>query len=161
MSEISMSEAPHLRKVDLTTLNLQQLTVLKQQLDQELGVFQDSLQTLKIAQSRFQESGSCLEKVTPSVDGKEILVPLTGSMYVAGKLADTNNVLVDIGTGYYAQKSIDDARDYFNRRVAYVTEQMEKIQQLGLEKSKIRDATMDVIEMKLHPQMQDEVPERA
>ncbi|XP_053974025.1 prefoldin subunit 5 [Hylaeus anthracinus] len=154
MSEISMSESPHLQQIDLTTLNLQQLTVLKQQLDQELGVFQDSLQTLKIAQSKFQESGSCLEKISPSVKDNEILVPLTGSMYVAGKLADTTNVLVDIGTGYYAQKSIADAKDYFDRRVAYVTEQMEKIQQLGLDKSKVRDATVDVIEMKLQSQTQ-------
>ena len=69
MSEVSMTETPNLRKVDLTTLNLQQLTVLRQQLDQELSIFQDSLQTLKIAQSKFQESGSCLEKITPSMEG--------------------------------------------------------------------------------------------
>ena len=74
MSEISMAEAPHLQKIDLTTLNLQQLTVLKQQLDQELSVFQDSLQTLKIAQSKFQESESCLEKISPSMEGIVTLV---------------------------------------------------------------------------------------
>ncbi|XP_078034916.1 prefoldin subunit 5-like [Augochlora pura] len=151
MSEISMSESPHLQQINLTTLNLEQLTTLKQRLDQELGVFQDSLQTLKIAQSKFQESGSCLDKINPAVNGNEILVPLTGSMYVTGKLV-TNSVLVDIGTGYFAEKSVTDAKDYFDRRVAYVTEQMEKIQQLGLNKSKVRDATADVIEMKLRSQ---------
>ncbi|XP_015606049.1 prefoldin subunit 5 [Cephus cinctus] len=163
MSQISATEAPHLQQIDLTKLNLQQLTQLKQQLDQELSVFHDSLQTLKIAQNKFQESGSCLDKITPEAKGKEILVPLTGSMYVAGKLADTEKVLVDVGTGYYAQKDIDDAKDYFKRRVAYVTEQMEKIQQLGLEKSKIREATMDVMEMKIQGQMasQKELAERA
>lgn len=93
--------------------------------------------------------------------GNEILVPLTSSMYVTGKLADANNVLVDIGTGYYAEKSIEDAKDYFKRRVEYVTEQMEKIQQLGVEKSKMREATVDVIEMKIHSQMQKENAERA
>ncbi|KAG8033959.1 hypothetical protein G9C98_008440 [Cotesia typhae] len=65
MSTISASEAPHLQQIDLTKLSLQQLTLLKQQLDKELNVFQDSLQTLKIAQSKFQESGFCLDKVTP------------------------------------------------------------------------------------------------
>lgn len=85
--------------------------------------------------------------------GKEILVPLTGSMYVTGKLANTSNVLVDIGTGYYAQKSIQDAKEYFKGRVEYVTEQMEKIQQVGLEKSKIRDATVSIIEMKIQNPM--------
>lgn len=95
------------------------------------------------------------------IAGSEILVPLTGSMYVTGKLADTDNVLVDIGTGYYAEKNITEAKDYFDRRVAYVTEQMEKIQQLGLDKSKARDATVDVIEMKYQSQMQKEGSEHA
>lgn len=33
------------------------------------------------------------------------------------------------------------AKDYFDRKVKYVTEQMEKIQVIGIEKSKIRDCT--------------------
>lgn len=89
------------------------------------------------------------------------MVPLTGSMYVTGKLVDTNNVLVDIGTGYYAGKSMDDAKEYFIRRMDYVTEQMEKIQQIGMEKSKMRDATMEIMEKKIQSQMQKEVTERA
>ncbi|XP_074114504.1 prefoldin 5 [Cotesia typhae] len=156
MSTISASEAPHLQQIDLTKLSLQQLTLLKQQLDKELNVFQDSLQTLKIAQSKFQESGFCLDKVTPEAKGKEILVPLTESMYVPGRISDTENVLVDIGTGYFVEKNVEDAKNYFSRRVAYVTEQMEKIQVLGLEKSKIRDATIDVMSMKIQGQMQKE-----
>lgn len=70
-------------------------------------------------------------------------------MYVPGKLVDTEKVLIDIGTGYYAEKNIPDAKEYFKRRVAFVTQQMEKIQAIGQEKSKIREATIDVMEMKL------------
>ncbi|XP_066591348.1 prefoldin subunit 5 [Prorops nasuta] len=161
MAEISLNEAPGLQQIDISKLNLPQLTKLKKQLDQELTVFQDSLAVLKTAQNRFQESGLCLEKITPAATGKEILVPLTASMYVAGSLADTSNVLVDIGTGYCAQKSIADAKDYFKRKLNYVTEQMEKIQHIGLEKSKIRDATVEIMEMRIQSQMQKERAERA
>lgn len=35
---------------------------------------------------------------------KTVLVPLTGSLYVPGKLCDVENVMVDVGTGYYVQK---------------------------------------------------------
>jgi len=31
-------------------------------------------------------------------------VPLTSSLYVPGRLIDVENVLVDVGTGYYVQK---------------------------------------------------------
>ena len=36
--------------------------------------------------------------------GTPILVPLTPSLYVPGKLASTDVVLVDIGTGFYVEK---------------------------------------------------------
>ncbi|XP_046398248.1 prefoldin subunit 5 [Ischnura elegans] len=151
---MASQEGPQLHQVDLTKLSLPQLSQLKQQLDQELTVFQDSLQTLKIAQQKFQDSGDSLEKITPKAEGNPILVPLTGSMYVPGKIADANSVIVDVGTGYFIEKDIDSAKDYFKRKVNYVTEQMEKIQTLGLEKSKIRDAVMDVMEMKFQAQLQ-------
>ena len=34
MSQISATEAPNMQQIDLTTLSIQQLTTLKQQLDQ-------------------------------------------------------------------------------------------------------------------------------
>jgi hypothetical protein len=45
------------------------------------------------------------------------MVPLTNSLYVPGRLADVDEVLVDIGTGYYAKKSIASAQDFMERKV--------------------------------------------
>ncbi len=42
--------------------------------------------------------------------GKAILVPLTTSLYVAGALADTDRVIVDVGTGFYVEKVRLDSR---------------------------------------------------
>ncbi|XP_028170599.1 prefoldin subunit 5 [Ostrinia nubilalis] len=154
MATVSMAPAPGMHQIDLSKLNLHQLGQLKQQLDQELNVFQDSLQTLKIAQSKFVESGESVEKLTPQTKGKTVLVPLTGSMYVPGVITDTEHVIIDIGTGYYAQKDIEGGKDYFKRKVQFVTEQMEKIQQLGTEKSKAREAICMMMEMKLQAQAQ-------
>lgn len=38
------------------------------------------------------------------IPDKTILVPLTNSLYVPGKLCDLENVIVDVGTGYYVKK---------------------------------------------------------
>ncbi|XP_019870082.1 probable prefoldin subunit 5 [Aethina tumida] len=149
MAQISSTEQPNMKQIDLTTLSVKQLSSLKHQLDQELGLFQDSLQSLKLAQSKFQNSSESLEKISPDSEGKEILVPLTGSMYVPGKLVDPNNVIIDIGTRYYAEKDLKSAKDYFQRKIKFVTEQMEKIQLLGLEKSRIRDTIVEILELKL------------
>ena len=92
----------NMQKVDLTTLTLPQLSQLKQQLEQvgkkilmtwklanfnhyicfvqDLNLYQESLQTLKIAQTKFQESAESAEKLETTPDGADILVPLTGSV---------------------------------------------------------------------------------
>ena len=114
--------------------------------------FRSGLNERTVVFFRFQESGESLGKCTSDCQDKEILVPLTGSMYVPGKLKDPEKVVVDIGTGYYVEKDIEAARDYFTRKVKFVTEQMEKVQMVGNEKNKIREAVMDVMEMKLQSQ---------
>ncbi|XP_064086747.1 prefoldin subunit 5-like [Macrobrachium nipponense] len=139
--------------IDISNLNLEQLTSLKNQLDQELQFFNDSLQQLKIAQLKFNESGECVNKITPETKGKEILVPLTSCMYVPGTISDAEKLLIDIGTGYYIERDVEGAKDYFTRKVKFVTEQMEKIQKIASEKSKVREVVMDIMEVKLDHQL--------
>ncbi|XP_018332227.1 probable prefoldin subunit 5 [Agrilus planipennis] len=152
MATIGPPEA-NMHQIDLTKLSIPQLTQLKEQLDQELVVFQNSLQSLKVALKKFQNSADCLGNFGPESEDKPLLVPLTGSMYVPGRLKDTNRVIIDIGTGYYAEMDNDASKDYFKRKVAFVTEQMEKIQIIGLEKSKIRDAVASVLGMRMKQQI--------
>lgn len=116
---------------------------------QELTIFQDSLNTLKMAKSKYGASKEALEQFQENWDNKTCLIPLTGSMYVPGKIKDINNVIVDIGTGYYVEEDRDSAKDYFKRKVEFVSEQMEKIEILGYEKSQIRDAICDVMALKI------------
>lgn len=139
--------------IDISKLNLEQLTSLKNQLDQELQFFNDSLQQLKIAQMKFSESGECVDKVTPETKGKEVLVPLTSCMYVPGTISDAEKLLIDVGTGYYVERDVTGAKDYFARKVKFVTEQMEKIQKIASEKSKLREVVMDIMEVKLDHQL--------
>jgi hypothetical protein len=37
-------------------------------------------------------------------DKKDILVPLTNSLYVKGKLSQPDRVIVDVGTGFFVEK---------------------------------------------------------
>ncbi|KAK7084168.1 Prefoldin subunit 5 [Halocaridina rubra] len=151
MASVKSGTGPQV--IDISKLNLEQLTSLKNQLDQELQFFNDSLQQLKIAQMKFNESGECVDKITSDTKGKEVLVPLTSCMYVPGTISDAENLLIDIGTGYYIERDIGGAKDYFSRKVKYVTEQMEKIQKIATEKNKLREVVMDIMEVKLDQQL--------
>lgn len=59
---------------------------------------------LKQAQNRFADCIESCKAVDASNKDKTILVPLTSSLYVPGKLANVEKVIVDIGTGYYVEK---------------------------------------------------------
>nr|CAG4645991.1 EOG090X0NBB [Lynceus sp. MCZ IZ 141354] len=143
-----------MQQIDLTKLPLVQLNHLKQQLDQDLSLYQESLQTLKGAQNKFQDSADCVDRLENAKSGSPILLPLTGSMYVPGKLLQPDVTLVDVGTGYFAEKNIKEAKEYFQRKVKFVTEQMEKIQAIGFEKSRVRDDIVEVMEAKVQAQGQ-------
>jgi len=149
MASKSDKDQVEYQQIDLMKLNLNQLNQLKQQLNSELMLFNDSLTTLKVAKSKYSGSKESLEQFKSSWNDNVTLVPLTGSMYVPGKFKDINKVLIDIGTGYYVEMDLEKGKDYFRRRVEFVTEQMDKIEKLGIEKSKIRDAIQEVMQIKL------------
>ncbi|CAF9910686.1 MAG: subunit of tubulin prefoldin [Heterodermia speciosa] len=104
--------------IDLATLPTAQLTNLKNQLTQDLQHLTTSFQQLRAAQTKFRD---CINSVRAGVEkceeGKEILVPLTPSLYVPGKLASTETVLVDIGTGFYVEKTPAAARTFYSSKV--------------------------------------------
>jgi prefoldin alpha subunit len=60
--------------------------------------------------------------ISPDSEGRAMLVPLTGSLYAPGKLVDCDKVLVDVGTGYFVEKSQKEA-------IAYLVEKLEKLQE--------------------------------
>ncbi|KAL0271767.1 UNVERIFIED_CONTAM: hypothetical protein PYX00_008761 [Menopon gallinae] len=150
---MASTKEPALQEVNLMTLAIPQLNQLKNQLDQVLSLFQDSIKTLKVAQTKLSSSGDCLQKLSKESEGTEMLVPLSPFMYVPGSLTEVNNVMIDVGTGYYVQKDLDGAIDYCKRKVSFITEQMEKVQELALEKSKVRDAIVEVMDVKLQSQL--------
>lgn len=68
---------------------------------QDVEALTANLQQLREAQERFAESANSLAAIPSDGAGREVMVPLTSSLYVPGKLAGTDEVLVDIGTGFY------------------------------------------------------------
>lgn len=138
--------------IDLKKLNVQQLSKMKEQMYKEVSMIQDSLQSLKIAQKRYISSQEALETTKTRPPGTSMMIPLTKSMYAAGTLANSEHVTVCIGAGYFLKLEIDDAIQYFKRRVIFLVEQMEKIQQIGIEKQKLQNVIIDVLEVKLQAQ---------
>jgi prefoldin alpha subunit len=91
--------------VELSSLNLNQLADVKQQLEQEVEHLTDSFQKLRQAQLKFKECSTTVDEVSSEKNlNKPLLVPLTSSLYVPGKISDIEKFMVDVGTGYYVEK---------------------------------------------------------
>ncbi|XP_068123299.1 prefoldin subunit 5 [Hyperolius riggenbachi] len=135
--------------VNITDLSLPQLEGLKGQLDQEVEFLSSSIAQLKVVQTKFVEAKECLNTLNKSNEGKPVLVPLTSSMYVPGTLNNVSNVLVDVGTGYYVEKSAEDAKKFFKRKVDFLTKQIEKIQPALQEKHAMKQAVMEMMSIKI------------
>ncbi|KAK4543690.1 hypothetical protein LTR36_005335 [Oleoguttula mirabilis] len=106
------------QQIDLGSLSTQQLSQVKKQLDEEVQHLTNSYQNLRTAQQKFRDCiASVKDGVAESVKDKALLVPLTSSLYVPGKLADADHVLVDVGTGFYVEKTTDDAQKFYNGKI--------------------------------------------
>lgn len=70
---------------------------------QDILHLSNSFTQLRNALAKFTggiEAIDALKTSKPNSDPSSILVPLTASLYVPGKLKDPSRVMVDVGTGY-------------------------------------------------------------
>jgi len=144
-----MSATGEPQTVQLTSLSPSQLKMLHDQLDQEVQLLTTSMQSLKSAQNQFSESKQNLKQLNSNNLGKSILVPMNGSLYVPGKLSDIDNVLVDIGTGYFVEKSTTEADEFFSRKIDYLKQQMDKVQPTLQQKFQTKQIVLEVLQSKL------------
>ncbi|XP_011856993.1 PREDICTED: prefoldin subunit 5 isoform X2 [Mandrillus leucophaeus] len=139
------------QSINITELNLPQLEMLKNQLDQEVEFLSTSIAQLKVVQTKYVEAKDCLNVLNKSnEDGILLCRPdWSAVMYVPGKLHDVEHVLIDVGTGYYVEKTAEDAKDFFKRKIDFLTKQMEKIQPALQEKHAMKQAVMEMMSQKI------------
>uniref|UniRef100_A0A3B3RVI4 Prefoldin subunit 5 n=1 Tax=Paramormyrops kingsleyae TaxID=1676925 RepID=A0A3B3RVI4_9TELE len=133
--------------VNLTELSLPQLEGLKTQLDQETEFLTSSIGQLKVVQTKYVEA-----KDSISVLNKD-------NMYVPGTLNDVEHVLVDVGTGYYVEKNVEDTKEFFKRKIDFLTKQIEKIQPALQEKHAMKQAVIEVMNMKIQQLHTQQTPQ--
>ncbi|KAJ5691172.1 Prefoldin [Penicillium malachiteum] len=139
-NESSSDGAPQ-GTVNLASLSLPQLRSLQTRLTSELEHLTTSHAKLRAAQAKFRE---CVRSINDGVTGSEaqgttgrdeILVPLTSSLYVKGRLTDREKVLVDVGTGFYVEKTSEKAIAFYNDKVKGLDENLVELEKIVQGKS--------------------------
>ncbi|KAJ5246792.1 hypothetical protein N7468_001775 [Penicillium chermesinum] len=141
--------------IDLATLSLPQLRALQTRLTSELEHLTSSHQKLRAAQAKFRE---CVRSISDGVTGSEkqgtkgrdeILVPLTSSLYVKGRLTDREKVLVDVGTGFYVEKTPEKATAFYEDKVKGLDANLQELEKIVQGKSSQLRVTEEVLRQKM------------
>ncbi|EGN97277.1 hypothetical protein SERLA73DRAFT_139436 [Serpula lacrymans var. lacrymans S7.3] len=148
------SPASQPQQINVTDLDLPQLSDVKRQLEEELNHLTNSFAQLKQAQAKFKACIENASEIKPQNKGTTILVPLTNSLYVPGRLNDTENVIVDVGTGYYVKKSRAQASKYYQTKVDYIRTNLDSLQETIQKKQENMTFLLNVMQAKIQAQSQ-------
>ncbi|KAI9341558.1 Prefoldin-domain-containing protein [Zopfochytrium polystomum] len=147
-SSSSSSSAAGAGPINIAELPLPQLQAVKQQMEEDIQHLTSSYAQLKQAQAKFGDSLESLDSISGQAS-KPILVPLTSSLYVPGELGNVEKVIVDIGTGYFIEKSIPDAKEFYKGKVTFLKENLEQLQQTITQREQQYKILVDLIQTRL------------
>ncbi|KAI8053978.1 prefoldin 5, isoform CRA_b [Syncephalis plumigaleata] len=75
-------------------------------------------------------------------------------MYVPAELTSVEKLIVDVGTGYFVEKSPEDATKFYKSKVDFLRSNMEKLEEtIDTKQSNLR-SVVNVMQMKLTAQQQ-------
>jgi prefoldin alpha subunit len=137
--------------VNLASLEPQQLVAFKQSTQQELVHLQSSYDALVIAQNKYKDcinSVNMIEENKDSNDDKEMLIPLTSSLYVRG-FNSIDKFKIDVGTGYFVEKDNTESIAFFKKRIDKLTGDSAKLKGLITEKVSLLQSIDSIIREKV------------
>jgi prefoldin alpha subunit len=123
-----MSDQSNNSTIQLDSMSLEELNQIQQQEQERLSALTQRLAQLRSAAGRLYQSTRAIEAVTPASEGAEALLPLTESVYVKGRIRNSQKLLVDIGTSFFAEKSSKETVAFLERKIKIVDANSENLQ---------------------------------
>ncbi|KIH59246.1 prefoldin, alpha subunit [Ancylostoma duodenale] len=139
--------------VPIAELDIEQISALQRQVEQELGFFQESANQLKALIRKNDQSIASMEVLKTATPGHTALIPLSESMYIRAELNDPSRMLVEMGTGYFAEISREKAAEFFERKKRYITQQVETIEKIIGDKKRTRNIISETLQSKIQAQL--------
>lgn len=143
-------------------LSVEQLNNIRQNLEKELEHLTESFGQLRQAQAKFQDCAQSVKQTSQQGEtGKEILVPLTSSLYVPGVMVEPHKFIVDVGTDYFVEKTANDAVKFFDTKVETLNKNLVDLDKIVNEKMQTLQQVESLFTQKLRSSMQQKKPEEA
>ncbi|KAJ1607067.1 hypothetical protein OIY81_3021 [Cryptosporidium canis] len=144
-SESTKGTANKAEAIQLSSLPPAKLFQLRDQTQEEMNELSVRIQQLNIVLNRFNGSREALEQFKPENKDAVILAPISQSIYVDATISDSENVLVDIGTGYHVEMKVQKAKSHFDNKIEMIKKSIEKISKSLNDKNKIFEAINSIL----------------
>ena len=118
-----------IKEVSLDKLSIDQLNYVGKQIEQEISNYSSYYSSLRIAHNKFLDNKEYINDLKTYQD-KEILVPMTSSLYIPGKCSDVKRVTVEIGANFFIETTIDKAEKFCDRKLESIKKNMDNIDEL-------------------------------
>ena len=132
------------KEVPLDQLSVEQLQYVQKQVEQEINQLSASYTSLKLASAKFSDNREYI-KDFKNCGEREILVPLTNSVYIPGKCSDVKSVMIEVGASYFVETNLENADKCFDRKIAMIKENMDKFDKLLQQKTNIMTSINNLI----------------
>ena len=138
--------------VDISGYSLEQLQMMREGMTNDIKTLTQNYKSLKQAQGRFRSSKAAVDAFAATKVGSTMLVPLTNAQFVPGSEANNEDVIVDLGTGYYAGSTVTGAKELLDRKIGYLDRNTDALQQQIQAKQENLRAVMSTMSGKMQAQ---------
>ncbi|KPI85811.1 prefoldin 5-like protein [Leptomonas seymouri] len=141
--------------VNVYQLPIEQLETLKEQLDNDMQSLGTAYDGLYNGRNRYQDNHDVIDQYKVVCESakkegteQEVLVCMTSSLFVRGTVIPSEKVLVDVGTGYFLERSMEHAKKYFTSRAAQIKESMDQVEKTIVIKQHQQNQVIDALQQK-------------
>ena len=108
---------------------LRRLSIEMRYLEQTAETLQQRISMVNAAITDISYANMTLDGIEAEKENAELFVPIGGSSYVKVKLADSNKVIIGLGSGVSIEKTLLDARVTLKERLDELEKTMNSAQQ--------------------------------
>ena len=92
---------------------MNELQTLKQKMEEDLRVFLQTESNFLELQKKYSASKVLVQNLMKTKDKPEdVMIPLSSSLFIPGQIKNKDKFIVDIGTGYFAERNAAQTVEY-------------------------------------------------
>lgn len=138
--------------VDIGSMSLEELAALKGNFESEVEELRKLCGALGGGLGRFEQALIAVQAL--GEDQAQVLVPVTDALYAPGRLETPDKLMVDVGTGYFINKTREQTLQYLGQKLDTLRDKEQEAQTALLRKEESLQTIGQVMQIRVQSMMQ-------